>query len=126
MTERYFFISTKGYCQFVDIEYRDFLAAAHELLECNTIEMAAFADGAFLLTLDETAKLVPKPRNDLATLLYNNQVDFIAGNALMGSYGLRDGESDIVGLHKHVEQFLRLLVDQLDFEIRPDRRYIRK
>lgn len=126
MTERYFFISTKGFCQFVDIEYRDFLAAAHELLDCHTIEMAAFADGAFLLTLDETAKLVPKPRNDFATLLYNNKADYIAGNALMGSYGLRDGESDIVGLNKHVEQFLRLLADQMDIPVHPDRRYIRK
>lgn len=122
-TERFFFISADGFCQFVDIEYKDFLAAAHDLLSCSYVEMASFANGAFILTLDEVAKLARKPRNSFATLLYSNPHDFIAGNALMGSYGLRDGESDIVGISPGVESFLRELAKQKGIPIHPDRRY---
>lgn len=126
MLERYFFISAEGFCQFIDIEYKDFLAAAHELLDCKWIEMAAFAEGAYILTLDEIAKYARKPRNSFATKLYSNPADFIAGNALMGSYGLREGEGDIVGIDKRVETLLRDLAALDGIPVRPDIRYYPK
>lgn len=125
MADRYAFISAHGYMQFVEIEYEDFLTAAHDLLECKTIEMAAFADGQFLLTLDEVGKLTGKPRNSFATKLYANPNDFIVGNALMGLWGLRDGESDIVGINDRIEVFLRDLAELDGVRVLEDLRYQR-
>lgn len=123
MPERFLYVSHKGFAQFVDIEidpgYKVFLETCHDLLDCRTIDQVPFANGTMIMTIDDFAKIAQKPVNRLCTRLYQSSFDTINGDALIGAYGLRNGESDIVGLSPAHERYFATVCQIHGIELRP-------
>ena len=116
MKYAYIKITPNGEIKLVKKETHYFsLDELHKEVECNTIQIVKPQDTAFrdlLMVIDDDGKLKGRPVNMLGTLIYNNPLDFLVGNVIIGtsfSENITD-EPDVFAMPIEIAEKLKKLL----------------
>ena len=96
--EQYLKIPVEGKPVMIEVDENRLLEEFRRHLNCESIETVSITS-RFGLIVDEMGKITepPKPYNARATSLLGDwSPDWIAGDAILFAYGMRNGEPDIV------------------------------
>lgn len=96
--ERYLKIPVEGKPVMIEVDEQHLLEGFRRHLDCESIKTVSITS-RFGLIVDEMGKIKdpPKPYNARATSLLGDwSPDWIAGDAILFAYGMRNGEPDIV------------------------------
>lgn len=95
--EKYLLIPVTGKSVWVEVDEDELLEEFRKILNCDFIETVPISSRLGLI-VDEEGKITTprKPYNAEATLLLGDlSPDYIAGDAILFAYGIRNGEPDI-------------------------------
>lgn len=89
MKDGFLKIQVNGCMECLNIDRDKFSDSIHRLIDCDIWEGVPVhvpGIGSFYMMLDENGKIKnpPKKVNALATLLYNNSLDYIVGDVIIG------------------------------------------
>ena len=105
----YYLITTTNMIREIETDRRFGLDDYYKLIDCDCIQYVMSGDGRFNMILDDEGKLKDKDLNYLATLLYNNPLDYIVGEFLLCTDKVINdiGERDFYGFDKPMIQDIK-------------------